>query len=159
MTLLLRSMRKRMHKRSDFVTRYTRLFLRASFGTLLCAFILFGCATFNPYSSEFSCPPSETGKCQSIRDSYDEAKAAPAFGRTGTPQVASKDAYDKAVYDKLKGLLSAPQSPLVAPPQILRVLILPYQDDKRLFMSRHAYIIVDEPRFIMGNYLTQEDKD
>jgi conjugal transfer pilus assembly protein TraV len=75
-------------------------------------------------------------------------------GRVSSPSTAKND-YDAALYGKLRGLITSPASPIMAPPQVLRVLILPYQDDKRLFMPRYAYVIVDEPRFVMGSYLTE----
>ena len=138
--------------------------VRGSLAVLLIV-LLSGCALFNPYSSGFECPAPEHGKCQSIRDSYHEsvngaAGSGPARekGKTTTPTTAKTD-YDTAVYGKLRGLLRAPQAPIVAPPQVLRVLILPYQDDKRLYMSRYAYIIVDEPRFVVGDYLSGEHKE
>lgn len=43
--------------------------------------ILSGCAgILNPYSSEFTCPQKEKGKCAPVKEVYDESKQSPLTG-------------------------------------------------------------------------------
>jgi conjugal transfer pilus assembly protein TraV len=121
-----------------------RILSRAKISVTVLAFIslLSGCAIFNPYSSSFECPHAEPGKCQSMPDAYREvvggvSSPSPTSekGRVSSPSTAKND-YDAALYGKLRGLITSPASPIVAPPQVLRVLILPYQDDKKLLLCR-----------------------
>jgi conjugal transfer pilus assembly protein TraV len=45
---------------------------------------------------------------------------------------------------------------VVVPPQVMRVLILPYTGDEReLYMYRYVYMFVDEPRWLLKNPLSE----
>jgi conjugal transfer pilus assembly protein TraV len=51
-----------------------------------------------------------------------------------------------------------PRTPLVAPPEVLRVWLLPYEGEGgELFMERHVYIMVQRPRWVLGTYLTDPE--
>jgi hypothetical protein len=39
------------------------------------------CSILNPYSSDFSCPKGDPGKCQSVRRSYEESFGPPEEGQ------------------------------------------------------------------------------
>ena len=68
--------------------------------------------------------------------------------------------YQEEVYRKLTGLLREPVTPLVAPPRIMRVLLLPYKGEGgELFMPRYVYFMADDPRWILGGYLKEGAAD
>jgi conjugal transfer pilus assembly protein TraV len=137
------------------------------------AMVITGCAgTMNPYSSSFQCPEMDRGKCVSVRTAYKESmeknteKIGPPQRKTDQKQIRneqkekSSDAlYQSALYDRLNRLLTRPESPLVVPPQVMRVLILPYTGDEReLYMYRYVYIFVDEPRWLLKNLLSEPEE-
>jgi conjugal transfer pilus assembly protein TraV len=131
--------------------------------------ILSACSTVgdavNPYKSNFNCPYKESGRCVSMTGAYDESRQGPSdVGKTavGCPSggpcplvavpSASEAAYQENVYKKLSGLLDEPKTPLIAPPKVMRVLLLPYKNGKDLYMYRYAYFIVDDFRWVLdGN--------
>ncbi len=136
-------------------------------GLILTALIVFvsGCSLM-PYKSEFQCPDVDKGKCMAVKDAYRESFR----DRKGKKTSSGKDvkeneenteekhdsAYKKNLEAKLSRLLKEPVTPVVIPPKTLRVLILPYNDRDKLFMPRYIYIMVDEPSWIMGEYLLKE---
>jgi conjugal transfer pilus assembly protein TraV len=86
-----------------------------------------------------------TGAYDESRQQMDPAKAAilPTNG---------EKAYQEGVYKKLAGLLEEPKTPLIAPPKVMRVLLLPYKNDRDLYMYRYAYFVVDDFRWVLdGN--------
>ncbi len=140
---------------------------------------LVGCGTMgnalNPYQSEFSCPLSDKGQCIGVPQAYDKATGkdpelavniprkkaqvlTPADPGTPTQTSTAETAYEQASYQKLAGLLREPVTPVVAPPKVMRVLILPYKSGENdLYMARYAYFIVDDPRWVLGDYLRPSD--
>ena len=154
------------------------------------ALMLGGCAVFNPYSSEFSCPDGYKGKCISVTGAYNEAKdgvdhtsgdveekdAMPCNGgkcgeskidknsglRTETVETRNYNAYKASLYQRFDDLLKEPRTPVVAPPKVMRVLLLPYRgQDNEFYAMRHVYFFVDEPRWILGDSveaLEEEDE-
>jgi conjugal transfer pilus assembly protein TraV len=142
-----------------------------------------GCSSIlNPYSSDFSCPKAENGKCIDIETAHEESLAKTNRKNSETPKQAGegKDcnrtgkttktgsdddpivpgiAYQDELHKKLAGLLAQPITPVIAPPTVMRVLMLPYQgDENELYMQRYVYIMVDGPKWVMGDYLSK-DKD
>lgn len=125
---------------------------------------LMGCASIlNPYSSDFQCPETDKGKCVSVQtahsesvgknDSNNKVKTLKDELKESDRQKNQKSdsAYQEALYKKLAGLLIEPNTPIVAPPQIMRVLFLSYGgDDNELFMPRYIYFFVDEPKWVLG---------
>lgn len=64
--------------------------------------------------------------------------------------------YRESVYKKLQGLVEQPRAPMIKEPRAVRTMILPYSsqlEKNRLYMPRFVYSIVEEPRFVMGEYL------
>jgi conjugal transfer pilus assembly protein TraV len=145
---------------------------------LLFLSIVSGCTTIgnalNPYKSDFNCPLSDKGQCIGLPQAYDQSvktnpegmKEVPkkeAEGSNGTGNdrpdqpVSAETTYEKASYQKLAGLLREPVTPLVAPPKVMRVLLLPYKSGENdLYMLRYAYFFVDDPKWVFGNYLAME---
>lgn len=135
-----------------------------------------GCSSIgkamNPFESEFSCSGGkgeDAGTCSSMQEAYaaaikDGEKDPPAEqpatngseGMKTISVVEARDSYRTATYQKLTKLIKAPVTPMVAPPTVLRILILPYQDeDNGLNLMRYSFIMADKPRWILGNYLEE----
>jgi len=122
-----------------------------SFLVLFLALPMAGC--MNPYASKFACPDPDNGKCVSMEDAYAESistRLDPARPR----QEADEGDYRDALFGRIAGLLREPETPLVAPPKVMRVLMLPYEgEDNALFMLRYAYIFTEPPRWILADPL------
>ncbi|TAK09828.1 MAG: type IV conjugative transfer system protein TraV [Candidatus Manganitrophaceae bacterium] len=138
-------------------------------------FILFlvmltGCAVFNPYNDDFTCPKTFNGKCVSPKQAYRESlENTPGEDQEAIKPLkdlkedlnlkgsAIEATYQNALFEKLTALLKEPATPMIAPPQIVRVLILPYKGEgAKLFMPRYVYLIIDEPKWVLGNLLGEE---
>lgn len=140
---------------------------------VLTAFFM-GCASvLNPYESDFDCPETDRGKCVSVRGAYGESieknsdtdsakdaadaaqqekEAGKESDKSGTEERNIND-YHASRYRELSGLLQEPVTPLVAPPKVMRVLLLPYTGDaNELYMMRYVYFFVEGPKWILGNY-------
>ena len=153
----------------------------------LAIFGLSGCVSIskimNPYSAEFSCPQAEKGKCVSIQQAYVESLQKPQqdllFSPTSQdkeksvnttsfnaqsvfPQealVESYGRYNEALIKRLQQMLENPKTPVLAPPQVIRVLILPYAADKNTFYAeRYAYVIVEDPQWVFHNILNIQEE-
>lgn len=115
----------------------------------LLALTVAGC--LNPYASEFSCPETDLGKCVSVTDAYQESR-----GAEGGSERSDSEDYREALFDRLAGLLDEPETPLVVPPKVMRVLMLPYEgQEEELYLFRYAYIFTDRPRWVLSNELTE----
>ena len=137
------------------------------------ALLLCGCsAVLNPYQSSFNCPETENGKCVSVQTAYRESlnplvksegeDCRDCGKRTPEEMAASSEekGYRAALLSRLTGLLKEPETPMVAPPQVMRVLLLPYKGDGgELFMPRYAYLFVDRPTWILDGYLVGKGDD
>lgn len=142
---------------------------------LTAVMITSGCSVLNPYRSDFTCPQKENGKCVSVDAAYDESlkqgkksqestgiiePPAGDKGATEAPVTKSELLYREEVNRKLAGLLREPVAPLVAPSQVVRVLVLPYRGEGgELFMSRYVYFFAEEPQWIVGDYLQEGTED
>lgn len=84
------------------------------------------------------------------------AKAAvpsPASGYAVRPKPET--AYREASLAKAAKLLKEPVTPVVIPPLVMRILILPRKgEDGELNMAQFSYVMVDKPRWAMGDYLS-----
>jgi len=138
--------------------------------------ILSGCAKVtNPYKSEFTCPQAEKGECVAIMEAYKKSLKQssnateltnyfPSLdGKEETPQVYTEEQkiYAEELFNKLSRVLREPETPILTVPKVVRVLILPYKADqgKTLYFSRYAYVVVDDPVWVLENLLIPEDKD
>ncbi len=133
---------------------------------ILAAFMSFEGCFLNPYKSDFQCPKTETGECVSVQSAYDKSVDDGRNKNEGSsmkdlmndagnpkapqPKKSTIGLYQDALYSKMAGLLSDPVTPMIAPPNVLRVLIFPYRGDgNRLFMPRFAYIMLEDPQWIL----------
>ena len=139
-------------------------------------FSLPGCAVINPYESDFSCPETFHGKCISVQGAYDEslsgkddsyesaidnciggkcperAESTRQTLRTDSVEDRNYNAYRSALYSRYDQLLREPQTPVVVPPKVMRILMLPYKgQDGEFFMYRYAYFFTEEPKWILGD--------
>ena len=125
-----------------------------------------GCSTvgeaINPYSAQFKCEMTDNGRCTSMTGAYlgslqKDPKSGKNVngknGKTADPPTAasSETAYQEALFKKLSGLLEEPTTPVIAPPKVMRVLLLPYKAEKDLFMYRYVYFVVDDYAWVLGD--------
>lgn len=116
---------------------------------LLLLIALTGCgAALNPYNENFRCQaPEDSGQCVDTKTAYEEATGlGQASG--GKPPKAEESA-EAARLTRLAELLHEPQTPMIAPPRVLRVLILPYKGSGDLFMARYAYLQVEPANWVL----------
>ncbi len=137
-----------------------------SFLAVLAIALLSGCSTvgntINPYKSSFNCPYKESGRCISMTGAYEESRQALVQptdqAKAATLPMSGEKAYQESVYKKLSGLLEEPKTPVIAPPKVMRVLLLPYKNDKDLYMYRYAYFVVDDFRWVLDGNPALEGK-
>lgn len=69
-------------------------------------------------------------------------------------------AYQDAQYQKLAELIEKPQTPIMKPPKLMRVLMLSYQGPDELYMPRYTYLKVEEAQWVFGSdiQVRQEDR-
>ena len=134
---------------------------------LAAVFFTAGCASvFNPYDDTFQCPETDKGKCMSIPEAYDislsgkepdrvslvktnNLSAAKADRPSG--HVVKYDYFDKK-YKEMTALIADPDTPLVAPPDVKRILILSYTGkENTLFGYRFVYFFATEPEWIISS--------
>jgi len=148
--------------------------MKSRYSWLVTVIFLSGCsAALNPYASEFSCPETEKGKCVAVKTAYEESLNPLVKPEMGAKEGECKDCreekspasgqtppeseYREALYKRMTGLLKEPETPMVVPPQVMRVLLLPYRGEGgELFMARYAYFFLDRPEWILGDYLVEK---
>lgn len=129
-----------------------------------------GCSILNPYDSESMCAGIEDyGSCVTAQEAYKEAVTGekarvtrPQYNdlsdttpeaKTGSYNKNALGEYQSSYYKRLKKLIEKPVAPLIKQPKVIRGLILPY-GKKTLFTARYVYIMVEDPTFILGDYLS-----
>ena len=135
---------------------------------LALVFLFYGCsATLNPYKGEFQCPDTDKGKCISLDKAYQESKGlkpvnsdkssektqAEEKKKPADKKDEASDTYQDSLYKRLSGLLDKPVTPVVAPAQVLRVLLLSYPGKgNELYMPRYFYIMIEKPKWILSEF-------
>ena len=127
----------------------TRVFI-----SMLILLSISGCAgvkdVVNPYEADFRCRArDEAGTCLDTVAAYQEARLP--VTPEGEPVVtdAQVEAHDSR-YRVLAELLEEPETPLLQPPKVLRVLLLPYRgEDNELFMTRYAFLEVERAQWVL----------
>ena len=119
---------------------------------LLILTVVAGCApvknAVNPYEENFRCRARDSeGQCVDTPTAYRQARVPdPATGTTSAVQDEAQGERYRAISD----LLAAPETPLLNPPKILRVLLLPYRGEaNELFMSRYAYLEIEPAEWVL----------
>jgi len=123
----------------------------------------FSCSTIgdkllNPYASEFQCPLTDKGECIKLKEAYEKTlKDEPKVDNTPDKIEKSSNvlnSYNEEYLKKITKLLSEPETPMIVGPKVVRVLFFPYESEESiLMMPRFAYFFLDEPKWIIGNYL------
>ncbi len=138
-------------------------------------FSLISCATIgdkllNPYASDFQCPLADKGECIKLKDAYEKSikdtasyKEINVFQEGGKSETSSDKTnqkniseirYQQEVFKKIASLLAEPETPVAVFPKTVRVLFLPYvESENSLMLPRYAYFFLDEPRWVLENYL------
>jgi conjugal transfer pilus assembly protein TraV len=143
-------------------------------GSFLVILGLSGCVSkiMNPYGGDFSCPQTEKGKCVPIQQAYweslqerTEIKENKRKENETSFNIFLQDAeenygkYNEALLKKLQQMLENPKTPVLIPPQVVRVLILPYAVERDTFYSgRYAYIIVEDSQWVFHNILNMQEE-
>jgi len=136
------------------------------------------CSVFNPYKSEFSCPPTDLGKCVPVKAAYTESLHTPntessqglSLFKQGLPdkppainpqELKQLNVTQKAAPLKVLHRISLINSevdpndsviPLVRSTKVMRILFLPYQSKENvLFMERYVYIFTEDPKWVLGH--------
>ena len=119
---------------------------------LLILIVVAGCApvknAVNPYEENFRCRAKDSeGQCVDTPTAYRQARVPdPATAST----IAVQDEAQGERYRAISDLLAAPETPLLNPPKILRVLLLPYRGEaNELFMSRYAYLEIEPAEWVL----------
>ena len=119
---------------------------------LLILTVVAGCApvknAVNPDEENFRCRARDSeGQCVDTPTAYRQARVPdPATETTSTVQDEAQGERYRAISD----LLAAPETPLLNPPKILRVLLLPYRGEaNELFMSRYAYLEIEPAEWVL----------
>ena len=121
---------------------------------LLVLSLVSGCASVkdavNPYEENFKCRAKDSeGKCVDTPSAYKEARLPDnqnTNSSTSTSQIEAQDSRYKTLVD----LLEAPETPVLNPPRILRVLLLPYKgENNELFMTRYAYLEIEPAQCVL----------
>jgi len=128
--------------------------MKRIFPCLLVLALVSGCArvkdAVNPYEEDFKCKAKDSeGKCVDTPSAYKEAR----YPDNQTPdnsvnalQLESQNSRYKTLAD----LLEAPETPVLDPPRILRVLLLPYKGEhNELFMTRYAYLEIEPAQWVL----------
>jgi conjugal transfer pilus assembly protein TraV len=90
-------------------------------------------------------PPCET--CGNQQKDQPETIRKPDV----SPSRDSKYQYQGALYRKLASLIEQPSTPIVVPPDVVRVLILSYTgSENELFSYRYVYFFATEPEWIIS---------
>ncbi|MDD2467085.1 MAG: TraV family lipoprotein [Desulfobulbus sp.] len=103
----------------------------------------------NPYEENFRCKAKDSeGKCLDTPTAYKEARLPDSQGNenSNASQIEAQNSRYKALTD----LLEAPETPVLNPPKILRVLLLPYKgENNELFMTRYAYLEIEPSQWVL----------
>lgn len=149
-------------------SRVSRLLAGISLLTFLV--VAGGC---NPYNGEFNCKGAPFGSCAPTPEIYKdiiEGRGAgealkpvdvdPAEEKTavqGVPVEPLVSAYREAELKKITKLLKQPVTPVVVPPKVMRILFMPFESEEGILnMPEYAFIMLDKPKWVMGDYLIQK---
>ena len=143
---------------------------------------LTGCsALVSPYSTTFQCPDSDKGKCVSVKTAYDESIDDNPLVKEATCEECNEEKnkkdtdkdkeasaepaastlkydYQDVLYKKLTSIIDAPETPMVIPPDVVRVLIPSYTGtDNELFSARYVYFFTTEPKWSISTATESEE--
>lgn len=139
---------------------------------------LSGCTILNPYHENFDCRIEDGGKCVDTHTAYadalafepfDQAPPRPSFdprtlygnfdSSNGFSTISSgEERYREQLYRQLTDMIAAPETPMVTPPKIIRILMFPYQaKGGELVMPRFLYVKAEEARWVMDGGIREPE--
>ncbi len=127
--------------------------MRRILACLAVLILVSGCAgvkdAVNPYEENFRCKAKDSdGKCLDTPTAYKEARLP--YGLVSENSNDSQIEAQNSRYKALTDLLEAPETPVLNPPKILRVLLLPYKgENNELFMTRYAYLEIEPSQWVL----------
>ena len=97
----------------------------------------------------------ECPECQQAlqKEETPSEKTPAGQGRAGSNALSKylRYQYQSALYKKLSAMIGKPSTPLVVPPEVVRVLILSYTgSNNELFSYRYVYFFATEPKWIIS---------
>jgi conjugal transfer pilus assembly protein TraV len=151
---------------------------------LLSALSLQACSLF-PYEDKFGCNRGDNlGKCVSAQEAYEEMttgeSSAPYMkpyseqnndekdkpgsspdavntSPTTSNGLSGYDQYLDANYNEVANLLDKPVTPIIKPVKTAELLVLPYSNTEKVLKGeRYINVILEEPSFILGDYLKKQ---
>jgi len=77
-----------------------------------------------------------------------------------SPEKGAESAYREASLAKMAKMLKEPVTPIVVPPSVMRIWMAPRQGENKgvLDMGRFVFMMVEDPHFVMGDYLNQAEE-
>jgi conjugal transfer pilus assembly protein TraV len=141
--------------------------------------LLSGCSMLIPYEDEFACKRSDNmGKCISTEEAYkelttgtdlapyakpasqqdddDESKSLSKMKKVDSPN-SGYNQYIDANYKETAKLLKAGITPILSSGETIKIVLVPNRVTERMLLSeRIMYVIIEEPEFIMGDYLIKK---
>ena len=137
---------------------------------LISSLVLLGCS---PYSSEFACPGTYDGVCESPQDAYNDSVngidprqydekwqqrrrkweeknraliEARARAMSGNVTGEAPD-YRQTLFLKMKETLERPETPVLVPPRIGRALVLGFSQGDLFVAPHYIFFTMDRPRW------------
>ena len=136
-----------------------------------------GCSML-PYENDYSCHLKDNyGKCISVESAYKEAVTGESQGEAMKPrskqgfrnrqknneniQISKNlgnayDNYRDRTYQQLGEIIKKPNTPLLQPPKVIRTLVVSYSPSTKqdtLYMPRYVYTVIQDPKWVLGQYL------
>lgn len=138
---------------------------------------LTGCSML-PYENDYSCRLKDNyGKCISVESAYTEAVTGESQGEPMKPKSKQRfgsraksnettqlsknpanayDNYRDRTYQQLSEMIKQPNTPLLQPPKVIRTLVVSYSPSSKqdtLYMPRYVYTVIQDPKWVLGQYL------
>lgn len=149
------------------------------FSLMIFSFVLSGCSLL-PYENSSSCNmKKQYGKCIDVEGAYKESVTgeesdapklyklsegqdedeAESVGNSEKTKINNSESFYRSYQDEryklLGSMIKEPKTPMLSPPKTVRTLIISYSPDydkRRLYMPRYVFSIVEDSKFILGQY-------
>jgi len=142
--------------------------------------LLSGCTALIPYEDEFACKrPNNMGKCISTEAAYKELTTGESIAPYAKPASQQDDDDDKsnsndkndsikmpnsgydqyldANYKETANLIKGGITPIISSGDTIKIVLVPNRVTERMLLSeRIMYVIIEEPEFVMGDYLLKK---
>jgi len=142
--------------------------------------LLSGCTALVPYEDEFACQrPDNMGKCISTEDAYKELTTGESIAPYAKPASEQDDDDDESMaqakanriempnsgynqyldanYKETASLLRNGITPILSSGDTIKIVLVPNRVTERMLLSeRIMYVIIEEPEFLMGDYLLKK---